>query len=325
MLRGLQEPIAPSNVVFVANDILFHDVTLFFAIISGIIYSRNYPLSRTGDFYYKRLRNVALPYAAMTVLFTALMGRFLVSGETTLETFLSYFNETLYNLLFGEAQYTYWYIPVILTLYFISPMIRAVISSKFRGFFIVVAISLPIFFSRTGTDLSFSTLVYFLGGYVVGIVIGEAIDDRLTRIARQVWPFALLAACATLALCYLYATGFDYWGPTSLRESAYYLQKMSLAMLLLVWLWRSSDRLPHFQARVLSLFASAAFALYFIHGFVFRRFVGIAAEVSPLSGSNWHLIIGSAVTFLLGTAACWIIILLLRTILGGRARLLVGT
>ncbi|QRM55218.1 acyltransferase [Sinorhizobium sp. BG8] len=324
MLRGYDEPVAASNPVFIANDILFHNTTLYFTLISGIFYSRSLSKQPVTDFYKGRLRNIAAPYVVMTVLFTTLVFFLSANGAPDGISIGSFARTLGYNLLWGEAQVVYWYIPVVLLLYALSPVLHALLASRFRNLLLASAIILPMLFSRTGTEVTLSTILYFTGAYIIGLYLGRDIEGRLTDVSRYAWLLGLLAVAATATLVVLNARDIDYWGPTSLRESVYYVQKLSLGLLLMLWVWRFSGGLPPGPARLLSLFGSYAFGLYFLHGFVFRRFIGFSADIASSPDSNWDLVLGGAITFLLGTATCFAVIFVLRWVLGRYSRLVVG-
>ncbi|MCA1366811.1 acyltransferase [Bradyrhizobium sp. BRP14] len=324
MMRGFDEQVPPSNPFLILNDILFHDATMYLALLSAIIFSARLSRRPALLFYKQRFRNVGVPYVAMSIVFSTLIF-FRSQNPVGTDDFIAFMRTLSYNVLWGEAQNTYWYIPVILMLWGLSPILYRLLTTAARYPMLIAAVVLPLFFSRTGTDVTLSTCIFFTGTYVIGLYIGEAIEERLGVIARYLSVLGVIATVTTVSLWFLYTYGIDKWGPTSLRESVHFVQKLSLAAVVLVWLWRSGAGLPVLIARPLDTIASAAFGLYLLHGFIYRRFLRIASAVFTSPDSIWNLIGGAAIIFCLGLLSCLAIIFVSRRLLGTHSRLLVGT
>jgi len=325
MMRGFDEPVPPSNPFLILNDVLFHDATMYLALLSAIIFSSRLSRRPALLFYKQRFWNVGVPYLAMSILFSALL--FFRSKDVVgTHDLVAFMKAASYNILWGEAQNTYWYLPVILMLWMLSPILYRLLTTAARYPMLLAAVFLPLFFSRTGTDVTLYTCIFFTGTYIIGLYIGESVEERLGAIARYLPVFAVVATVTTVLLSFLYTYGIDNkWGPTSLRESVHFVQKLSLGAVVLVWLWRSCERFPVLIARPLDTIASTAFGVYLLHGFIYRRFLRIASAVFTSPDSIWNLIGGAAIVFCLGLLSCLAIILVSRRLLGNHSRLLVGT
>jgi peptidoglycan/LPS O-acetylase OafA/YrhL len=324
MMRGFDEQVPPSNPFLILNDILFHDATMYLALLSAIIFSERLSRRPAILFYKQRFWNVGVPYLAMSIVFSALIF-FRSKSVSGIHDIIAFMKTLSYNILWGEAQNTYWYIPIILMLWVLSPILHRLLTTAARYPMLIAAAILPLFFSRTGTDVTISTCIFFTGTYVIGLYIGEAVEERLGAIARYLPVLGVVATVTTVVLLYLYTYGIDNWGPTSLRESVHFVQKLSLGAIILVWLWRSCEGLPVVIARPLDTIASTAFGLYLLHGFIYRRFLPIASAIFTSPDSIWNLIGGAAVIFCLGLLSCLAIIFLSRRLLGNHSRLFVGT
>lgn len=131
--RGYVEPIAESDFVFVAVNVFFHDATIYFTLISGILYSRIFFTRPHGPFLKARLLNVGTPYVVVSAALTGFFW-FLAShaaGEWHVEALVGKLG---FNLVTGDAWNTLWYIPVILGLYAIAPFLyRIVINPRLQG------------------------------------------------------------------------------------------------------------------------------------------------------------------------------------------------
>jgi len=186
-LRGLAEQVPDGNPVSALVDVLFRNATIYFSLISGIIYARVFASRPYAPFIRARFRNVGIPYLVVTAIFTTLL--WYRSGGAADGDFGSLIRRVAYNTALGDAWNTLWYIPVILFLYAISPLLfHLVVTPRWR-WISVALIALPLVFSRTGTVLTPSIVIYFLGAYVAGLWIGRDLDATRSRSScRWRWP-----------------------------------------------------------------------------------------------------------------------------------------
>src|SRR3546814_17252627 len=105
-------------------------------------------------------------------------------------------------------------------------------------------IVLPLAVSRTGTELTPAMTIYFMGAYMFGLWLGRDLDARLDLMERSASWIALVAGVSTAALSILYLADLDGRGPVSIRESLFYIQRLSLGVLILVALrlWSAQPR-----------------------------------------------------------------------------------
>src|SRR3546814_6998217 len=66
LLRGFESPLPESNPVFAAVDVLLRNATIYFSMISGIIYARIFCSRPYAPFMKARLVNTGVPYLAIT-------------------------------------------------------------------------------------------------------------------------------------------------------------------------------------------------------------------------------------------------------------------
>src|SRR3546814_14210766 len=78
--------------------------------------------------------------------------------------------------------------------------------------------------------------------------------------------YALVAGVSTAALSILFLADLDGRGPVSIRESRFYIQRLSLGVLILVALRLWSAKPRAVSDAVLGATATASCGLYFLHG-----------------------------------------------------------
>jgi surface polysaccharide O-acyltransferase-like enzyme len=315
--------------LYVLNETLFHDSTLYFALISGLLFSSILQARGYQRFYRSKLLYVVSPYVFCTVVFSLVRWNSSGTGLLALPSGVQdYLASILPNLLHGEAQFTYWYIPVLLFLFAMTPLLSRLAGARSWAAAPAWLIMLsPLAFSRPefseGVDqLTAGTLIYFAGAYTVGLYLGQDLESRLDRIAGWRKPLFALAIVTTAALAALQFAGINRFGAFSLQESLFYLQKLSLAGIVLLWL---RSRLEN-QPRWLTVFANEAFSIYFLHIF----FILLLGDLlwTQLRDPAWQPLssyLAGPVYFLFALFMSMLLIYVLRALLGRHSRVLVGS
>lgn len=306
------------------NHILFHNATIYFSIISGIIYSHVFRGRNHIRFLKTRLVNVGSAYLVMTLILTIIAFALAYHRQGPPLDWPAFARTLGFNLLTGDAWNTMWYIPVILGLYAISPWLSRLATTPRLRPLAIGLILLPLLVSRTGTVLTPAIFIYFLGAYMVGLMLGDRLEQSIAFLKQHLAIIIAVAAGSTVALVILHAAGIDMVGPTSVQESFYYLQRLSIAGLLLLGLSLLVGRGPPLWRMVIGVSASASFGIYFIHGPLLRPIARLVGSFAPADQPWWFLIGGIVITFLLGLAGSLAIVAIVRRVAGQRSRLLIG-
>lgn len=313
-LRGLPGPGPDNDPIFVGVDIGFHGSTIYFAMISGFLYQHLFAGTPYPAYLRGRLERVAIPYLVVTTMLT------LVQHPVSVRRMSPELLETLaHNILTGATWNTLWYIPVLLAIYALAPLLSAVLSIRSLrpvGLTLLIA---PLVISRSGTDPSLSNLIYFAGAFAVGIELRRLQIDMKRA---EILIFSLLiGAASTMILTTLFVTDIDMLGPVSLRETVFYIQKLALGCAMLSFTQRlalRSDRENPILARI----AACSFGIYFLHGPLMRL---IAKGVGPyLDGNDFEYLCGIILILLLALGASLLVITILQKLLGRRSRWIIG-
>src|SRR3546814_87846 len=170
-----------------------------------------------------RLVNTGVPYLAITAIFTTLLWLRSSSGEAGNTIELA--RLIAYNAATGDAWNTLWYIPVILILYAVSPLLFHIVSMPRWRWLMALRIVLPLAVSRTGTELTPAITIYFMGEYVFGLWLGRDLGARLKSERRAASWIAMVDGVSTAPLSLLHPADLDARGPGSSRESLCYIPK----------------------------------------------------------------------------------------------------
>lgn len=314
-------------VLWAFNETLLHNSTIFFALISGILFARILQARGWKRFFRSKAINVVAPYAVVTILYAIFALDVLNDGY--IKTFsgpLSDFPRLVFADFFHlkvQSNPIFWYIPVLLILFAATPLIVSLLSSKGAPIAMAVILLAPIVVSRTWPAFSWHNVIFFLAPYSAGIYFGAPDRyDRTLAFFRR-WKWAALAIILASSLSVWFVTS-DFepvmWGPVNPFESLTYIQKMVAAPLLLLWLHRFDEGMPP----ILSRLADDSFAIYFLHIWLV---VGLLWLIDHTIGTNRSPILFQT-SAIVGTVAILAILLvvigILRRILGKWSRPLIG-
>ena len=307
--------------LYTSTETLFHGSTLFFALISGILFTRVLRNKPWKIFFKNKFTNVIMPYLVVCLLLTAMSWPdYLRYGQENGITF--FFPKELFNnIVSGQAQTHLWYIPVLTVLFLFTPLLNWLL--KFRnGILILVLALMPLVVSRTTYPilLSLKTMFFFLGAYGFGMYLGERQESMLAFIQRHLSLLWVLFVVSTVANFLLFFWEYMPTGFTSLHQSVVYFQKILTAFLALYYLHQHQAQMP----KLLNVLGTYAFSLYFYH-FTFIWMLGdVFAKQFP-DASIFSIFLGGLVIYVLAIAASLGLSMVLRKLFGKYSRMLIGT
>ena len=307
--------------LYATTETLFHGSTLFFALISGILYTRILRGKPWRSFYRSKWTHVVLPYLFITLLLTTLAWPgYLEYGRANHIEF--WFPEELaLNIVSGQTQVHLWYIPVLCVLFALTPLLERLL--RFRnGAVLVLLALLPLVVSRTTYPnlISVPTVVYFLGAYALGMLLGERLPAMLAAVERHLGFLLAVLAVSTVGNFLLFLWDYVPVGVTSAHQSVVYLHKLTLALLFLYVL---HGRQAH-QPKGLGMLGTYSFSLYFLHFtpiWLLSEFFGKQVPDASLAA----LALGGLLIYLASIALCLLVSMGLRRLLGRHSRMLIGT
>lgn len=311
-------------------DIAFYNSTFYFAFISGCLYAYTLHRKPFGKFLVSRVLHVWLPFALFsTALTLGLLGYGLLRDPGSV-TLAQTGRQVLVNVLTGEAWNTLWYIPVIMIIYAVSPLILAIVRDR-RLWWLAMAIALlPLLFPRTGTELTVSMVLYFLGVYTIGLIVGSDIEAILQKCADYWVP----VVCAIFVLIVIIlVTDYRSGNPLGsermqLRESLIFMLRLAISMIVLLAMRNWRARPIGVGGRGLALMAGYAFGIYFVHGPLLRPIARLAGAFALEHGSaalQLAVLLAIAWTFVIGLVLSVGIIFVVKQIAGPHSKFVIGS
>ncbi len=315
--------------VSLTNELLFHNSTIYFAVISGMLFTVVLKQKGYKAFFSSKFKYVFLPYVFFTLAYSVFDNK--ANGFFVLQpSFEAYIKELPRNFIYGKANFVFWYIPVLFFLYLVTPILDYVMSIKKWGIWLIaVIIALPLLIRRVELEelmvsdfLSLKTMIYFTGAYAAGMFIADSMEKRLAWIRQNKWLFIGIAIVSTAGLLYIALHSIDRIGFFSLKSTLYYIQKIALSGLVLLFF----QSLGANQPKWLNPVAKIAFTIYFTHIF----FIGISImpvmpilqykKIAPL-----NIIAGGILLLIISILLSLVFAWIFRKIFGKYSRMIIGS
>ena len=319
----------PKDPYSIANELLFHNSTIYFAVISGLLFSVVLKGKGYKIFYISKFKNVLLPYLFLTLLFSIFNPT--ETNNFALHTdFALYLKGAIRNFIYGKAQFPYWYIPVLIFLYLVTPLLDYIMNIKRWGtILMMLIILLPLGISRVeltdlekGDFLSLSTMIYFMGAYAAGIYFGANPDQRFNWVKKNMGLFIFIAVIATAALIYFEINDIDKFGAWSLRGTLFYVQKLCLSGIFIIIFKNLSERQPRWLGKI----ANYAFTIYFLHAFFLFMLYDPLMPISSLHKiAPFNLFLASLMFLTFSFALSILVAWILKKMLGKYSKMLIGS
>jgi len=294
---------------------IFHGSTIYFLFISGFLFyylSSNFSIRK---YFRNKFCYVAAPYLLITLFFAlkSEVPRLLARNCTLFDSF----KVLILNVFLGKAQIQYWYIPFIMTVFLISPLLLKIPPKVFK-YLAILSFLLPMLGTRTSTELTIGQYVYFLPVYIQGMFTAMHYETISTFLKKARIPLIILFALS-LAI--------EYWSDDSgqwrLHISSQYVNRISFTYLVLHFL-REREQ---YRSPLISAFADYSFALYFTHligeSSLSNAYYSLFLEI-PFFSEKLPFFLLSIIYVALRIFATLGLCILIKKLLGQRSRYIIG-
>ena len=231
-----------------------------FFFVSGMGLVRSVSKYSIGEFYYRRLRRILIPYLVIGILSAVKMGWSIL-----------YFLKTVSGISFitGEVHALLWYVPAIVICYILFPFYYRLLKKVKRPVLLTVILSLVIIITETaGVFIGYSVHAIFIlriPAFLLGTMFGELKDDKRFLITRKTIIICILVMSLGIFLLSGVIPALDYVPyPTSSIIAipfsilaAYVLDMTSSGFII---------------RRALQFIGKVSLELYCVHVFLFNEF-----------------------------------------------------
>lgn len=316
-----QPPTDSAKVMLAISGAFFHNSTIYFAVISGLLFSLILKRYSWRKFYTKKFKDVFIPFAIISVPYLFYSKQIFIPAQVPAMATLDVIKSIPLSLATGSAFGQLWYIPILIMLFMLTPLFQWLANRRSLWPIILLLLIMPLFVTRVWPEFSFKNLAYFIGPYLGGMILGTYHDDLMPRIReyrRLLWGVMLSTSGVLL---YLYYQKIPEFHGVSFQESIGYIQKMCLSVLIL-------DLLRQFESRIspkLKIFANYAFSIYFIHMF-FSLTLSVKIVVAGLTkeANSMMIFVYGGIVFILSLSLSMGITWIVKKLTGQYSRMLIG-
>ena len=256
----------------------------------------------------------------MSLLYTGVYWPYQVEAAAQRGEEISFWWSYLRALPGGNASIHFWYIPLLMFLFVITPLLKKL--HQISGWTLTILALLPLVVSRSPFPdfLMPQSFVYFTGAYALGIVIGDKYQEITTFVARY-WLWLLIIVFAlTGGLYWQYAIEYQPEGWYSSRQTLVYLQKVGISLVLIYFLQKIATQIPKW----LMILGDYAFAIFFLHVVFIGFFIQALFNVLQSERNGWLFLSLGLVNLIVCVAACVAVSMLLKKLLKSHSRKIIG-
>ncbi|GAB4546063.1 MAG: acyltransferase [Pleurocapsa sp.] len=296
--------------------------SVYFVFISGFLFHHIfYHRFNYQQFMVKKLKYVLLPYLFFSV-YPILETVYLKGGGQYLPNELrdKHLIGVLWYLVTGRISYAYWYIPMAILLFALSPVIIWLVQSNYLLKAILFLLPISMIIHRPVDNINtLQSLVYFLPVYLLGIyssINKQAIYAYLKD--KRITIFAIALALGMIQVILFKQSGNFHKEWLSLGVPDINLvQKLLLCFLLMSVLdiYEESD-IPSLKKT-----AETSFAIYFIHPVLIDFGIGLTRTMQwNYQGNFLTLLLTTGIIVLLSMAIAYLV----KTVFRRNSRYLIG-
>ncbi len=295
--------------------------TIFFAWITGYLFEHVY----VGRFEYlsfmkKKLEVILLPFLCMSLIpgLIILLGHPDWVGYSVAQG-LPLWQELLEFFWYGRAFYPYWYIPMILVFYAISPwVVRMMRSSRLPLYTALLFVPALLLHRPINNQGVLQALLYFLPVFLFGATCSVHQKRILPLLKRFTLPLFLVALGLALFQAAFYEQPgtqhkvWNEWGGLDISM----IQKCILCLAV----WGLLDHAEDKEFPLLVTLAKYSFGIYFLHPYViYGLTAGISLWIPERQGLFWAM--GSVVVI---SSLSLLLSMLLKRLCGKQSRRILG-
>lgn len=296
--------------------------SVFFIFISGFLFHHIFYFRfQFQKFMVKKLNYVFLPYLIMSFLPLVYQlgsenGGIYLPSQLQDNLTLA----TLWYLATGKMMVAYWYIPVAMMLYFLSPVVIKLINHKTLGSGILALMPISLIVHRPIANINpLHSLIYFLPVYLLGVWCSINKQKIYVYLANKIWLVLNLSLLLALyqSLFFEVSGNFhkEFWSVTVIDINL--IQKILLCFFLmsLLNLYENTDN------SFLKKTAEVSFPIYFIHPLLIMILAKVIDAFNLSYQGNFLTLLIATTVLLLGSMA---IAFLGKSLLNKKSRYIIG-
>ncbi len=291
-------------------EVFFDNITILFVVISGYLFAYKSDEFKYFDFLRKRFFSVVVPYIVisfpMILLFILEMKNVHLWLDFDWFNGLSIIGQTGYLLITGAHLAPYWFIPMILFIYLISPIFIWLQKKNLVTYFFIISLVPAIYFGRPVHNVNIlMCFIYFLPAYLFGMVLFNKsyLYTALSKWSLIIWFVFLFVYLST-------------WYNVNIDSSI----DIVFMLLLSISVFSLTYQYLNCTNTVLGKFATYSTFFFFIHGY----FSGAIRVAYRTLGFEQEGMLPAVISFAFIVSMSFITLYVVKFIFRSKSRMLFG-
>ncbi len=294
--------------------ILINNGTVLFVFIAGYLFQHLSLRYQYKKYLIAKFKNVMTPYLIISIP-AIVVFILIVKRESVWQGFYSdpVWLQVLHFYITGLHLAPFWFIPVIIIYYLVSPVL--VFADRYKSFYYLLPVFVLVscFVGRGGGGSPVISFVHFFSAYALGMFCSHYKQFLNNWLCKTSIIYCTVFTVLCLCLSEFYLTNITY-------SYLSFLQKLVLCLAILGILIRLGEKASN---HYINLVANASFGVFFIHSYVLSSGKILIQKIfSTLpDGSLWGYFLVTFITLYV----CVMVIYAVKVVFGHRSRLLVGS
>ena len=302
------------NTFYRIMSAIFLNSTIFFVFVSGFLFQHLAFKYDVKTYWKRKIKGIVIPYILISI--PAILLRIKDTPAYIIENHPEYaswgiFHKVAYMYLTGSHLLPFWFIPMIILFFAISPLLVYLDKTKWIYWLLPVFMIISAFYSRddiTQINDTFRMFAHFFSVYLLGMFYSRY-KDEIASLMDKIWPMAYLIGGVLLVI-----TCFEIPYVTEVI----FFQKIVLCFVCVHLLKRYEGKMPQF----LDFLAKISFGIYFVHYYIViilrKVFLMFFTYEKPTNPIMWFL------NYILVVILTIIIIQIIRYITKDKSKYLIG-
>ena len=296
--------------------------SVYFVFISGFLFHHIfYHRFEYKKFMIKKIKYVLTPYLCLSIIpiiFTIFLKN---GGEFLPDSLRSHpLLAVFWYLITGRISYAYWYIPMAMIIFAVSPAIIWLLESKYLFKVTLSLLALSVIIHRPINNINtLHSFVYFLPVYLLGIY-SSINKDKIYQYFKNK---RLIALFIVILIAVVQVLVFQEYGNFHKEFWSWSLPDINLLQkIILCWLFMSIlDDYEDSEIKILNKTAQTSFAIYFIHPFLINFLFKLVTDFKINYSGNLFILLITTTIIILGSIA---IAYIVKNIFKKDSRYLIG-
>lgn len=170
--------------------------------------------------------------------------------------------------------------------------------------------------------ISYHNMIYFTGVYAAGMFLADDLENRIVWLQKQMNILIVLALFSSGMIVFTILNDIDKLGVFSILSTLYYVQKITISFLVLLFFKQLGDNQPKWLHPI----ANDAFSIYFLHILFIGILLGYFGPLTYFKAiAEFNSILGGLFLLITSITLSMLVSGLFKKLFGKYSKMIVGS